>query len=82
MSDRYQASAVKCPWWIAVLLRKSVEQMCFAAEGPCTVECCRLRYFCRCSQEQDHTAKKLETILRGSMAVSGAGLILYWLLVR
>jgi hypothetical protein len=82
MNDRYQVSAVKCPLWISTLLGKSVDEMCPAANGPCTVESCRLRYFCRCSQQQDRTANMLEITFVGSMAACGVGLMMYWLLVR
>ena len=82
MKDSDQIPVAKRPQWIAILVGRLAERICRSAKDPCPDESCRLRYYCKCAQEQDRTAKTLEITLLGSMAACGVGLILYWLLAR
>ena len=82
MNERDQISSVKRPQWIAILVGRLAERICRSEKNPCPIENCRLRYFCKCAQEQERTAKTLEAALVGSMAACGVGLIVYWVLVR
>jgi len=80
VENRDRISAVKRPWWITILVGRLAERMCHSAKDPCPIEKCRLKYYCKCAQEQDRTAKTLEITLLGSMAACGVGMIVYWLL--
>jgi hypothetical protein len=82
MKDGDQVSTGESPHWTAVLLGRVAERICHSAKNPCPDESCKLRYYCRCAQEQERTARMLEFTLCGSMAACGGGLIVYWLLVK
>lgn len=82
MKDSGQISVAKRPHWMAVLLGRVAERICNSGKNSCPDESCKLKYYCKCAQEQERTANMLEITLVGSMAACGGGLIVYWLLVR
>ena len=77
MKDSDQMSAAKRPHWTAILLGRLAERVCPFAKKPCPDESCKLRDFCKCAQQQERAARTLENRLWGTLAVSGAAVILY-----
>jgi hypothetical protein len=82
MNGRGQISATKRPRWISILVGRITERICRSEKVPCPIENCRLKYFCKCAQEQARAAKTLEITFVGLMAVCGVGLIVYWVLIK
>ena len=82
MKDSGQIPVTERPHWITILVGRLAERLCPYAKKPCPDETCKLRYFCKCAQEQEGAAKRLENRLWGALAVCGVAVILYWLLGR
>jgi hypothetical protein len=79
VEGRNQSSTARRPHWTAILLGRLTQFVCPYAKEPCPDESCKLRYFCKCAQQQECAVKTREDRLWGALALCGLSALLIWL---
>ncbi len=80
VEDHNQILTATRPHWTTVVLGRLAQRVCPFADQPCPDESCKIRYFCKCAQQQERVAKTREDWLWGALAICGLSGILIWLI--